>query len=308
MVKNLVKRVIEYGSRLIVREVNSHLEAQLSALLEMRGAPLFQEKKAEAPVFFLAGPGKVPVVFVHNSYGQRVCLDPADYFICIHYLEHLDWEEHLEEVYCESLSGGGMYLDIGGNIGLHVLRAHRLGASRIFAFEPNPNTFDILSLNMQLNGMHSGFFNFALGEADGIAGMNVTSYSAGMARIEKGGSNLLDVSVRSLDSFSTSHPALLHEKLALVKIDVEGHEGEVIDGAIDFFSRHANFNIIIEFGSSSSVRAVQALNQVFSFTMKLYRWKQAPIDVDMDFVNDQEKRIGGDLVLFCLKKIQDRGP
>ena len=112
----------------------------------------------KVPVYFLAGPKKTPVIFIHNTYGQRVFLDPADYFIATHYLERLDWEDHLEEVYRQSLQNGGMYLDIGGNIGLHVLRAHRLGSTKIYAFEPNPNTYDILSMNMPLNGIYSGFF------------------------------------------------------------------------------------------------------------------------------------------------------
>jgi len=35
--------------------------------------------------------------------------------------------------------------------------------------------------------------------------------------------------------------------------------------------------------------------------MKLYRWMQDTIEVDMNFVNNKEKRLGGDLVLFGLK-------
>ena len=261
-----------------------------------------KNSKKESPISFPAGPNKTSVVFVHNTYGQRVFLDPADYFICVHYLEHLDWEEHLEDVYRESLSNGGTYLDIGGNIGLHVLRAHRLGASKIYAFEPNPNTFDILSLNMKINGIHEGFFHHALGEKNGVIGMNISDFPAGMARIENTGDKLIEVPIKTLNRFAEDNPNLKFEKLSLVKIDVEGHEGEVINGAMDFLKHHSDFNVVIEFGSPSSILAIQSLDQHFTFSMKLYRWMQSPIDVDMNFVNDDTKRVGGDLVLLGLRK------
>lgn len=256
----------------------------------------------DQPLYFPAGPNETPVIFVHNTYGQRLFLDPADYFITVHYLEHYDWEEHLEEVYKDSLSNGGAYIDIGGNIGLHVLRAHRLGASSIYAFEPNPNTFDILSMNMKLNGLHTGFYNLALGKMNGTVHFNINSYSAGMARIEEEGEDLIEVPIQTLSKFAEQNKDLLNQNLALVKIDVEGHEGEVINGAIDFLKNFSNFNVIIEFGSPSSIAAVQELAEHFNFKLKAYRWKQEPVDVDMSFVTTPSKTFGCDLVLENLEK------
>ena len=291
--KNIANKVIDSFAYSITNRLNEQVICRVTESSNIN---------KEHPVSLLAGPNKTPVVFVHNTYGQRVFLDPADYFICIHYLEYLDWEDHLEDVYRESLLNGGVYLDIGGNIGLHVLRAHRLGASSIYAFEPNPNTFDILKLNMNLNGMHDGFYCHALGAKNGVVGMNVNDYSAGMARIEDKTDGLLEVPIKTLNHFVEDHPELESEVLSLVKIDVEGHEGEVVDGAIDFLKGHSDFNVIIEFGSFSSVYAIQTLNKHFNFKMKLYRWMRRPIDVDMEFVNDEIKRTAGDLVLFGLNK------
>lgn len=76
----------------------------------------------------------------------------------------------------------------------------------------------------------------------------------------------------------------------------------MINGAIDFLKGYSDFNVIIEFGSLSSVGAVQLRDQHFTFSLKLYSYMQNPVDVDMSFVNDQNKRMGGDLVLLGLKK------
>ena len=84
---------------------------------------------------------------------------------------------------------------------------------------------------------------------------------------------------------------------------MEGHEGEVIRGALEFLKNFSNFNVIIEFGSLSSINGVQLLAQHFTFSMKLYRWMQPSIEVDMKFVNDEKKRITTeDLVLINLRK------
>lgn len=256
-----------------------------------------------AGIPFFAGPQKTPVIFVKNNYNQRVFLDPADHFITVHYLETLEWEDHLEEVYRDSLSNGGMYIDIGGNVGLHVLRAHRLGATSIFAFEPHPNTYNILKMNMELNGIFTGFHNIALGDKNGLAKLD-TSYSAGMARIDENAENSIEVVIQTLSDFADQHEELKRSRLALVKIDVEGHEGEAIDGAIKFLKNFSNFNIIMEFGSPSSILAVEMLARYFEFDLMMYRFGHDPIVIDMRFVIDAEKRFSGDIVLRNLKPVE----
>ena len=80
--KNILKKIINY---LALR-----ISSGLSNRINVNSAQMHVETK-EHPISFPAGPTKTPVVFVHNTYGQRVFLDPADYFICTHYIEHLDW-------------------------------------------------------------------------------------------------------------------------------------------------------------------------------------------------------------------------
>lgn len=290
--KTIIKKGLSFLAASIASQIKPHSDREL---------------RSGFPVYFPTGPNKTPTIFIHNRYGQRVFLDPADYFITSHFLEILEWEEHLEEVYKDSFLNGGTYLDIGANVGLHVLRAHRLGATKTYAFEPVPNTFDILSININAGGLSSNpancaiGVNCALGEKEGVLGMNLDDYTPSMARIEEGNNASLEVPVKTLNNFSDEHPEIVTEKLSLVKVDVEGHEGEVINGAIDFLKKHSDFNLIVEFGSPSSVQGVQLLDQHFTFSMKLYRWMQGTIEVDMNFVNTEENRLGGDLVLFGLK-------
>lgn len=209
---------------------NNHLIQEIPNILP--------DKSTNYPIFFECGPKKTPVIFLKNNHQQRVLLDPADYFITVHFMEHLDWEEHLDEIYKKSLRKGGHYIDIGANIGLHVLRAHRLGADSITAFEPNPNTFQVLKMNTELNGIKCDTVECALSNMIGSANFNTSDVSAGMAHISNDSSHQMTVKTRTLNSYFENKDT---RKLSLVKIDVEGHEGEVIKGSIEYLKRQKNF-------------------------------------------------------------------
>ena len=45
----------------------------------------------------------------------------------------------------ESVASGGVFLDIGANIGYYALMAASFGARRVIAFEPNPKVFSRLA-------------------------------------------------------------------------------------------------------------------------------------------------------------------
>lgn len=249
------------------------------------------------PIFFECGPKRIPTIFLKNIYNQRVLLDPADYFITCHYIECLDWEDHLETPFSESLSKGGLYIDIGANIGIHVLRAKRLGAQSIIAFEPNPNTFQILKLNTEINGIPCSIIESAISDHTGSSRFNSTNISAGMAHLTDSGKNTITVTTETISNYFNNNPNI--EKLALVKIDIEGHEGEAIYGALDYLKQHNNFNIIMEFQSESSINGVNILAKVFNLELWCYRWMKSPFQVDIGWINDKSVRVGCDLYIKC---------
>lgn len=251
------------------------------------------------PIFFECGPKRIPAIFIKNIYQQRILLDPADYNICIHYMEHLDWEDHLEIAFSESLSKGGLYIDIGANIGIHVLRAHRLGAKAITAFEPNPNTFQLLKFNTELSGIMCDIVECAASDKTASAKFNAVDVSAGMAHLTEGDSYSTIVKTDTLSNYFNGKPN--NASLTLIKIDVEGHEGEVIRGAMNYLRQHKNFNMIIEFNSESAITGVNALAEEFDFEIWCYRWQAEPMEVSMEWVNNASLRKPCDLFLKNLR-------
>ncbi len=49
----------------------------------------------------------------------------------------------------KSLAEGGVFVDVGANIGGYAIRAAK--TSRVYAFEPHPRNFYLLKLNVKLN-------------------------------------------------------------------------------------------------------------------------------------------------------------
>jgi FkbM family methyltransferase len=129
------------------------------------------------------------------------------------------------------------FLDIGANVGAYSLFASQLSTvERCLAFEANPTTARELRANVQLNGASIDVVEAAVSDRAGQISFGVVSDFAGDNAVVDTAlrySFSRQISVRSmaLDSLSG-----LPEPLC-VKIDVEGHESKVIDGAKNFLRR-----------------------------------------------------------------------
>ena len=112
-------------------------------------------------------------------------------------------------------------IDAGANIGDFSVLCWKLGARKVIAFEPEPNNFEILKLNIAVNGADVDIRNEALG----ITGTTFIDNSSGHSQTGRiTGSPVKVVSlndvVDSLDSF-------------VFKMDVEGAEYDIIETATD---------------------------------------------------------------------------
>lgn len=131
------------------------------------------------------------------------------------------------------LSAGGVFCDIGSNVGLYaILAAKKLGEQgRVLAFEPYSQAFCHLRDNIKLNGMTNiTVFNKAVGKTHGTAQLNMGEENADSSLVRSPTGRDLGhetVNVISIDEF------LRVEQLPVpqvVKIDVEGFEYSVMQG------------------------------------------------------------------------------
>ncbi|MBB4004829.1 FkbM family methyltransferase [Aurantimonas endophytica] len=130
---------------------------------------------------------------------------------------------------------GDHVIDVGANRGIYTYRLWRLGA-RVEVFEPNPACLGVLT-SWAAGKPGIAVHPVALSSQAGSASLRVPVDEAGIAHdasgsIEHGGfanAREQDVSMRTLDSFGFTD-------IGFIKIDVEGHEHSVIEGAVATFA------------------------------------------------------------------------
>jgi FkbM family methyltransferase len=124
------------------------------------------------------------------------------------------------------LRPGDLFLDIGANVGSYTVLASKLCGAQTIAFEPDPNTFAALSRNITVNAIGAlvSVHRTALGNDSGeigfTIGMDTTNHVAGA-----GDAGRQMVPLARLDDIDGAAAP------TLIKLDVEGYEEQVLDGA-----------------------------------------------------------------------------
>ena len=131
-----------------------------------------------------------------------------------------------------------LIIDCGSNIGVSVLFFKMLYPnSVIHAFEPNPRSFELLKHNVEVNRLENiTLNNFALSDKEGevLLFNSDSTFGSLMTSIDplRGGQKSISVRSTKLSSY------INNLNVDLIKIDVEGAEGKIVQdlkssGAID---------------------------------------------------------------------------
>jgi FkbM family methyltransferase len=132
----------------------------------------------------------------------------------------------------------GVLFDIGANVGVYLAALHswKRGRLKLVGFEPIPTTLAFLQQTLVLNGVPARIEPIAVSNA--VAELRLTAYPHGWNNfwLKDQQSVHPSISVRSysLDAWVAEHPELEPDA---IKIDVEGHELEVLEGAAQLLAR-----------------------------------------------------------------------
>ena len=155
----------------------------------------------------------------------------------------------------QRVSGSCIVFDVGANLGQFLgatLAAFPDGRCDVHCFEPGVGTFRRLSerhgtaANVRLN-------NVAVGKERGEATLWYDQEGSGIASLTK--RDLAHFGVRfdssetvtttTLDAYCVEHGI---PRIDLLKLDIEGHELDALNGAAELFRRHAIGMVMFEFG------------------------------------------------------------
>lgn len=157
-------------------------------------------------------------------------LYPADDAILGPSLHHYgEWAQREIDLLLELLPPGATAVDVGAFVGTHTLAfaRHAGGVCRVHAFEPDPRHFDLLTRNLDLNDLRNvKAYRVALAAERGpLAFARGEGSNYGHARlVDPADAGGIRVEAVTLDQLRLAF-------CDVIKIDVEGMEAEVLQGA-----------------------------------------------------------------------------
>jgi len=214
------------------------------------------------------------------------------------------------ELIRKTVKEGDIVLDIGANIGVYtVMIAEIVGEKgKVYAFEPDPTNFAILKKNVEINGYKNVILiDKAVSSKKGKLKLFLCEENTGDHKIYDSKENRKFVEIESirLDDYFSDYKG----KIDFIKMDVEGSEPGVINGASKILTKNTHLKIVTEFYpmliEEYGYSYEQYLKDIFKLGFSVY-------DIEGDKNRIQEKSfkdlfkkinpsLGNGTNLFCVR-------
>ena len=193
---------------------------------------------------------KNPIAQTKARYGTFIHFQNDDPIgSCLHY--YGEWAQQEMDLFDQILNQQSNVIDVGANIGTHtVYFSQKCNQGNIISIEPQIYIFEMLATNIIVNGCYNTIpIHAGVSDKQGKERIiNINPFSNqqkvnyGEFKLELGSESGLDTNIITLDQF-------IHmPKFNLLKIDVEGLEISVLNGAKKLIKQHRPF-IYLEFNN-----------------------------------------------------------
>ncbi|MBC8754084.1 FkbM family methyltransferase [Kordia sp. YSTF-M3] len=237
-------------------------------------------------------------------------------------IQNRDWEEETFIILEKYAATDKIYLDVGAWIGPTVLFAAKL-YEKIVCFEADPialltleyniliNDFEHVILEKKALAAHNGKIKFGgnweMGNSESTILVNDTSFLSEHATEGQRGTyksrteNIVEVAATTIETTITKH-TIDANRIALIKMDIEGGEYIVIPAMKDFLQTYTpNFYVSLHFGYLLDFQ----INEILAILFEIYNRCYTIIDekeIEITQLEVTEKKI--ELLVFE-KTIED---
>ena len=223
------------------------------------------------------------------------CMISNCYFVLDDYEELLFILNYLKE--------SDTFIDVGANHGNYTLIASGIVGSKTISIEPVETTFKRLKMNIELNKLNNVVLK-QVGISNNNGNLRISNDRGELNRILKDNdhSNNEAISVTTLDDL------LIEEKnISMIKIDVEGYEKQVLEGAFNIL-KCKNLNVLqIELNNSNQYygyRENEIIRFLKKFGFKPYRYN--PLTKGVLELPERNHNSINTLFIKNLKKVRER--
>jgi FkbM family methyltransferase len=199
-----------------------------------------------------------------------------------------EFSEGEVDIFTHFVRREAIVLDVGANIGAHTVPLAQLVGSGgvVVAFEPQPVLHQILGANLVLNSIPNVLtYAMALGNCEGECKIPIFDYSQShnfggisMDMVEEGES----VPLGKLDTFQL-------ERVDFIKLDVEGFESKVLEGATETIER---CHPIMYVENDRPEKSVELIQRLFDMGYRLW-WHTPPLYSPDNFKGNKENVFPG---------------
>ncbi|WP_170850241.1 MULTISPECIES: FkbM family methyltransferase [unclassified Beijerinckia] len=212
-------------------------------------------------------------LITNTRYGFKMFIDGRDTGSGLNIVTSGQIEPHVSRVFQKLVRPGSVVLDVGANFGYYTMFGAMLAGpqGKVISFEANPNLLSFIDRSLYVNGYtpRVKVFNKAVSNEAGTAKFGFTFDGIGGGSLGKGGDTkgeVIDVSLARIDD-------LVDRDLIAdcIKIDVEGHEFQALQGMEGLLKRSRDVALILEYftGIGGSQRGLQIVDYLaglgFSF-------------------------------------------
>jgi FkbM family methyltransferase len=186
-------------------------------------------------------PGGSPIALCMRDHQHR-----AIYFLG-------EYEPEITALFRRLVTPGSTVFDVGANVGYFSILAGELGAA-VHAFEPNPRVRALLARSVGLGLSDIEVVPAACSDCSGTAPLFLSdSANTGMSGLTVPTERRVEVDLITLDEYAGRTRA----RPDLLKVDVEGHEREVLAGAQSLL-RTARPTVIAETSAVDTIELMRS--------------------------------------------------